>query len=179
MNDLAYWLKNSTAQAVIKAGIFHHQFQFYHPFMDGNGRIGRILTSLILAKAGYKINKYFVLDDYYDVNRYEYSDKLHSADYADETAWLEYFSEGVMHSLESALIKIDEGMKYLNVELRPTVTEQKYLDFLRELPQFTSQDLQGKFGVSRQQVHNILSALIEKGYVRKIGETRGAYYEVV
>ncbi len=49
-----------------------------------------------------KKNKYFVLDDYYDIDRIQYSDKLHSADTGNQTQWLEYFTDGVKYSLQSA-----------------------------------------------------------------------------
>ncbi|MEA3357554.1 MAG: Fic family protein, partial [Patescibacteria group bacterium] len=48
VSELANWLISSDDQSMIKAGVFHQHFQFLHPFVDGNGRVGRILTSMLL-----------------------------------------------------------------------------------------------------------------------------------
>lgn len=176
INELSEWIKESSEQAFIKAGIFHHQFQFLHPFVDGNGRVGRLLTAVILFQSGYYINRFFVLDDYYDIDRAQYSDKLHSADSGELSEWLEYFTDGVKYSLKSALAKVEEGLNRLDVEQRPTRREQEVLTFVTEHRQATAEDIARTMDVSRQQAHALLSALVEKGYVKKIGTTKGSYY---
>lgn len=161
---------------VIKAGIFHHEFVYIHPFEDGNGRVCRLLTALLFIKDNYHINKYFILDDYYDIDRNEYSDRLHSGDQGDKTKWLEYFSEGVKHSLTSALFRVKEAMKTLPVKNRPTEKELEVLKLLENQPEITSSDIAGSLSVSRQQAHNLLSSLVEKGFLKKVGSTKSSYY---
>ncbi|MCX6782696.1 MAG: Fic family protein [Candidatus Levybacteria bacterium] len=73
---------------LIKTGVFHHQFVSMHPFLDCNGRLTRILTEYYLLLKNYEVAKYFILDDYYDMDRHLYSDKLHTADQGDKTTWL-------------------------------------------------------------------------------------------
>lgn len=179
LRDLSQWLLESEDQALIKAGVFHHHFQFLHPFVDGNGRVGRLQTAVILLQEGYKINRFFVLDDYYDIDRADYSDKLHSADHGDLSEWLEYFTDGVKYSLQSALSKIADGLKTLNVELRPTNREKDVLGYFAENREVTALDVAESFGVSRQQAHKLLASLVEKGFLNRVGETKGTYYEMV
>lgn len=179
IDELAEWIKESSAQAFIKAGVFHHQFQFLHPFVDGNGRVGRLLTAVLLFQSGYHINRFFVLDDYYDIDRAQYSDKLHSADSGELSDWLEYFTDGVKYSLKSSLAKVEEGLNRLGVEQRPTRREQEVLTFVTEHRQATAEDIAHSMGVSRQQAHALLAALVEKGYVKKVGATKGSYYMLV
>jgi Fic family protein len=176
LNDLLSWLGNSEDLAVLKAGIFHHQFVYVHPFLDGNGRTCRLLTALIFLKNRYLINKYFVLDDYYDVDREKYSDSLHSADMGDATKWLEYFTEGVKYSLQSALIKIEDGLTRMEVDTRPTRKEKAALEVIKSYREATSTDLSRELKVSRQQAFNLLKSLVEKGYILKIGTTKNSYY---
>ncbi len=163
---------------IIKTGIFHHEFVYIHPFEDGNGRVCRILTALVFIKADYLINKYFVLDDYYDIDKTLYSDKLHTADSGDKTQWLEYFSDGVKHSLIGALARVKNAAQTLSVKDRPTKKEDQVLQLMQEQPELTSTDLARKLGVSRQQAHNLLSALVSKGFIDRQGTTKSSYYKL-
>jgi Fic family protein len=178
LQELSHWIDAAQELPILKAGIFHHHFVYIHPFEDGNGRVCRLATALIFLKHSYQINKYFVLDDYYDVDRDLYSDKLHAADSGDKTEWLEYFTEGVKYSLQSALAKIDKGMKSLSFDLRPTQKEAQALKILQENKEMSSGDLAKEIKVTRQQAFNLLKSLVEKGFVEQVGEKRGAYYKV-
>lgn len=177
LNELYQWLKTEKdISTILKAGIFHHHFVYIHPFIDGNGRVCRILTTLVFLKGGYNINKYFVLDDYYDIDRHLYSDKLHTADSGDKTEWLEYFCEGVMHSLKSAFFKIKNEAEKLNILQRLTTKENEVLNMVKELKEVNSAYLVKKLKVSRQQAHNLLRSLVEKGFLGKKGSTKSSYY---
>lgn len=178
LNLLEWVEKENSAPAIIKAGIFHHQFVFIHPFSDGNGRSCRLLTALLFLKYRYLINKYFVLDDYYDIDRLLYSAKLGSADAGDKTEWLEYFSDGVKFSLQSALGRVKGGLENISVAARPTVKEKAALQLFEETKEMTSADLAKRLKISRQQAHNLLSGLVEKDFIVKKGKTKSAYYFV-
>lgn len=179
LGELITWTNGEKSlPTVLLAGIFHHRFVYIHPFEDGNGRVCRLLTALVFIKAGYQINKYFILDDYYDIDRQQYSDMLHSADPGDETQWLEYFSEGVKHSLHSALFRLRNAAKTLSVEKRATPKEQAVFDFLEKQKEVTSPDVARHLGVTRQQAHNLLSSLVKKGFVYSKGSTKSRYYFV-
>lgn len=177
LEELFSWVKSQTdLPAVVLVGIFHHQFVYIHPFEDGNGRVCRLLSTLLFLKRQYQINKLFVLDDYYDIDRMQYSDMLHSADKGDKTEWLEYFAEGVGYSLQSALARFKNAMQGLSVKNRPTPKEREVLEFLKEQKEVTSSDLAKKFEVSRQQAHNLLKSLVDKGLLEQKGSTKSSYY---
>ena len=161
---------------ILKAGIFHHEFVYVHPFEDGNGRTCRLLTALILQKYQYQINKYFVLDDYYDIDRELYSSSLNKADKGDKTFWLEYFTDGVKYSLQSALGKIEAGFSKLQFDLRPTTREQDVLFLVQTYHQLTSNNVVNELNISRQQAHKLLKSLVEKGLLTKKGFTKNSYY---
>jgi len=173
---LSWYSQDNQTSPVLKAGIFHHQYVYLHPFEDGNGRTCRLLTALIFLQNNYQINRYFVLDDYYDIDRLMYSDSLNSADTGDKTNWLKYFSDGVKYSLQSALSRVSSALQGVNVEDRPTNREQDVLEHLQRHKEATSLDIVKQFGVSRQQAHKLLSQLVEKGYLIKKGDTKGSYY---
>lgn len=179
LQDLVFWVeKEQTIPAILKAGIFHHQYVYLHPFEDGNGRTCRLLTALVFLKHHYQINKYFVLDDYYDVDRDAYSDALHTADFGDKTLWLEYFTDGIKYSLQSAVSRVQSGVQHTRIQERLTPRQRQVLDVMKKYPEVTSADLVQELQVSRQQVFNILKVLIIKGYVEKKGITKQSYYRL-
>jgi cell filamentation protein, protein adenylyltransferase len=179
LEDLFTWLKTEKEiPIVVKVGIFHHHFVFIHPYIDGNGRVCRLLSALLFLQNNYQINKYFVLDDYYDIDRYLYSDKLHTADKGDKTEWLEYFAEGVNFSLQAALSRVEDTLFKLKIEDRPTNKEKEVLEIIQKQPEIISQDVVKKLRVSRQQAHNLLRSLVEKGFLEKLGKTKKSFYRL-
>lgn len=177
LRELNNWVnKEKEIPVAVKSGVFHHQFVYLHPFADGNGRICRLLTALIFLRAGYLINKYFVLDDWYDLDRILYSDKLHSADAGNKTEWLEYFTDGIKYSLQSALGKFKNSLKTLTFENQPTTKEKEVLGVFEETPELTAPELARILKVSRQQAHSLLTSLINKGFLEKKGQTKSSYY---
>lgn len=178
LNELFFWLgdKKNDLPVAVKAGIFHHQFVYIHPFADGNGRTCRLLAALIFLQNKYFINKYFVLDDYYDIDKHLYSDSLHSADNGDCRKWLEYFSDGVKYSLQGAIAKVKNILSTFAVAKRPSNKEKFVLNMARELREITSNDAVENLNISRQQAHNLLSSLVKKGFLNKRGGTKGSYY---
>jgi len=176
MEELLDWFQNNQELPILKAGIFHHHFVYIHPFEDGNGRVCRLSTALIFLKNNYLINKYFVLDDYYDIDRQQYSDVLHTADFGDKTEWLEYFTEGVKYSLQSALGKIESGLSKLTFDIRPTPREQEALEIVKKYKEINSADLSKELQITRQQAFNLLKSLTNKGYLEKKGSTKSSYY---
>jgi Fic family protein len=176
LKELLDWTNTSEELPILKAGIYHHEFVYIHPFVDGNGRVCRLTTTLLLDKLGYRINKYFILDDYYDIDRIMYSDSLHSADSGDKTEWLEYFTDGVKYSLQSSLARIEEGLKNISFDMRPTNREKEVLELIKKYKEITSSDVSKDLSISRQQAFNLLDSLVSKGYLEKQGSTKNSFY---
>jgi Fic family protein len=178
LKELIKWTNETDIPAILKAGIFHHQFVYIHPFEDGNGRACRLITALLMIKDGYQINKYFVLDDYYDVDRRAYSDALHTADRGEKSKWLGYFSLGCKYSLQSALSRVKNSLNTLKVSERPSTREKEVLALIQERIELTAPDVANILNISRQQAHNLLKGLVNKGFVSKKGSTKASYYKL-
>lgn len=170
---------------LIRAGILHHQFAYIHPFFDGNGRLARILTAYFLLLKQYEIVRFFILDDYYDIDRQEYSDVLHSADSGDETHWLEYFLEGIAYSLQAALARVHQlkgkSIDEVTGEKRVLVTsrEEDVIQIVLDKKAVKTTDVVEALSVTRQQAHALLAALVKKGILKKFGKTKTSYYKLV
>jgi Fic family protein len=192
LTELFTWVMgDDPTHPLLKAGIMHHQFVYIHPFLDGNGRLARILTAYYLLLKQYEVTRFFILDDYYDIDRQLYSDTLHTADLpvgrqgsGDETEWLEYFLEGIASSLQAAIARIS-SMKKSNMdevtgEKRVLVTarEEEVLQIVLEKKAVKTTDVQKELGVSRQQAHSLLSSLVKKEILQKFGKTKTSYYKL-
>src|SRR3989344_3158163 len=103
IEELLKWLEKANKDKlhpILKAGIFHTQFVHIHPFSDGNGRVTRLLTNLLLYLDNWDFRKVIVLEEFYNKNRQDYYNALAygwEQDYrdgADLTDWLEYFMAG-------------------------------------------------------------------------------------
>ena len=180
LEELFDWIndENDTLN-ILKIGIFHHQFEYIHPFEDGNGRIGRLLTALLFLKYNYAINKYFILDDYYDIDKSEYSDNLHTADLGDNTKWLEYFTKGIIYSMQSALGKLTQELSKLSILIRPTLKEKEVLEIVQRYKEVTTQNIVDELKVSRQQAFNLLKSLVKKGFIEQKGNSKNTYYILI
>lgn len=179
-----YFGKPSEFSPLILSGLLHHEVAYIHPFFDGNGRLTRLLTAYYLLTHGYQVTKYFILDDYYDIDRLEYSDKLHSADLGDKTQWLEYYLEGIAHSLRAALERVrdltERQLETIKGDKRVLVTsrEEDVLQIIMELKKIRTSDVSKRLSVSRQQAQSLLHNLVEKGLLKRVGITKSSYYQL-
>lgn len=185
LQELLVWFNFDTnTHPVLRAGIFHHWFVYIHPFYDGNGRVTRLLTSYYLMLNNYEVTRYFILDDYYDIDRLEYSDKLHTADRGEHTRWLEYYTEGLVYSLQAALAKIrqfrGDNLEAIKGEKRVLVTkrEEDVLRIIMELKAARSSDIVARLQVSRQQAFRLLDSLVRKAILEKKGKTKASFYRL-
>jgi Fic family protein len=185
LQELYLWLdKNSSLHPLIRAGILHHQFAYIHPFFDGNGRLARILTSYFLLLKNYDVVRFFILDDYYDIDRQQYSNILHSADSGDETKWLEYFLEGIAYSLQAAFARINDlkrkDIDQVAGEKRVLVTnrEEDVIQIIIDKKAVKTSDVVENLSVTRQQAHALLASLVKKGILKKFGKTKTSYYKL-
>lgn len=185
LEEVYGWISNKDdLHPLIKAGIFHHEFAFIHPFFDGNGRLARILTTYYLLLNNYEVTKFFILDDFYDIDRQLYSDTLRLADTGDKTQWLEYFLEGIAFSLQGSLARINDlknkSLEEIKGEKRVLVSsrEEEVLQIILEKKAIRTSDIHNALSVTRQQAHALLHSLVKKGLLQKFGKTKTSYYKL-
>ena len=98
-----YMHDKNPAPVLVKTALIHLQFEAIHPFLDGNGRIGRLLITFYLCQQGFLMKPLLYLSEFFRVHRQEYYDRLSAAHGKDDLeGWLRFFLEGVAHTARSA-----------------------------------------------------------------------------
>lgn len=171
---------------VLKAAAVHYELARIHPFVDGNGRVSRALSTFILFKEGYDIRKFFSLEEYFDSDAIRYYDALQSVERngGDLTEWLTYFTEG----LAIELTKIKEKIEKISVDthlkerlggspLLLSNRQLKIIEYIQKTGFLQNQVFKTLFPmVSEDTVLNELKGLLKSGIIRKSGSTKGAKY---
>jgi Fic family protein len=171
---------------VLKSAAVHYELVRIHPFVDGNGRVARALSTLILYLEDYDIRRFFSLEEYFDFSATDYYDALQSVEKAngDLTKWLEYFTLG----LAIELSKIKDKVENISIDVklkeklggRPIMLSDRQLKII-EYIQKTGYLQNKAFGqlfpmVSEDTVLNELKLLLKSKIIKKQGITKSAKY---
>ena len=114
MSDFEMFLNNDEIHVpdLIKIAIAHYQFETIHPFLDGNGRIGRLMIPLFLVSRGILDKPLLYLSEFFEKNRSVYYDKLtYTREKSDLNQWIKYFLIGIAETAESGVNTLMEIMK--------------------------------------------------------------------
>jgi len=114
MREFAEWInKAEDVSPVLVAGIAQFQFVHIHPFIDGNGRTARLLSTLILYKTGYDFKRLFTISEYYDKDRPAYYQAIQTVrkNNMNMTTWLEYFVDGLRSQMTEIQAKGEQLIK--------------------------------------------------------------------
>ncbi len=170
---------------VLKGGIIHYEFVRIHPFLDGNGRVGRALSMLILYKLGYDIRQFFSLEEHFDRDPDRYYEALQSVERnnGDQTEWLSYFTECLAVELSKIRervenISIDNNLKKkLGGPVMLTERQLKIIEYIQENGYIENNAYGSIFPmVSEDTVLREVQDLVKKGLLKKQGVTKGVKY---
>lgn len=117
LTDIEKFLHNKNLQLpeIIRAGIVHYQFETIHPFLDGNGRTGRLLIILYLISAGLLNKPVLYISDFFERNRMSYYDSLLMVKQTNNiTQWLKFFLSGVIETSKNSIKTFEEIIKLKN-----------------------------------------------------------------
>lgn len=162
---------------LIRVGLAHAQFETIHPFLDGNGRIGRLLITFLLVEKGLLRKPVLYLSHYFKQHRTEYYDRLQAVrDTGDWEGWLEFFLRGVAKVSEEAT-QTAAAILRMREEYRAKITERlgraaanghRIMDKLFEHPIITVATVREWLGITQAGANQIVSRLEGIGLLREI-----------
>jgi Fic family protein len=170
---------------LLKAGLAHVQFETIHPFLDGNGRIGRLLITLLLTRDGVLREPLLYLSLYFKQHRQEYYDLLGRVrEQGEWEDWLRFFADGVRDTAEGAVATarrlwdlFERDLERVHAAGRGAGSGAKILTAFRERPLWTIGKLNEAIGLPIPTVTRAIAALERLGIVRETtGRKRGRVY---
>ena len=172
MANLFEWLKTSDIHPLIKSCVFHYEFEFIHPFQDGNGRLGRLWQTVIL-KEWKEIFAWLPVETLIKENQKEYYNVLGVSDsVANSTKFIEFMLSTILNTIEE-IIQTEK-----KVTVKVTLNQKKILEVIKNNPQITQEELANVIGLTRKSINSNMKKLQENGLLKRIGADKNGYWQV-
>ena len=159
---------------LIRCGLMHYQFETIHPFLDGNGRIGRLLVNLMLLEEGRLKSPLLYLSGYLEQHRQEYYERLQNVRERGEVQqWLQFFLTAVRRSADDAVARAERLVtvreRYLAVASAARSSLPALVELIFSNPFMSVARLQRRTGLTPQGARNIIKDAVAKGWLDEIG----------
>lgn len=178
LGDWERFLHDDTLPPLVHAALAHSQFEAIHPFLDGNGRVGRLLITLLLIAKGVLPAPLLYLSAWFEATRPEYYSRLHGVTERGEwEEWLAYFLAGIAGQAEDALgriARIDALRERWRGDLAKTSSRlpEKAIDLFAENPFWTVKKLAARLDVAFTTAQRAIKRLEAAGIVAVQGEAK-------
>ncbi len=177
LGDMEKFLhSNSRIPVLIKTGLIHTQFENIHPFLDGNGRIGRLLVTFYLCQQNVLDKPLLYLSGFFKKYRQEYYDRLNAVHEKDDIeSWLKFFLEGVAVTANQAvetskkIIKLkEEDIRKISILGRSTPKAVIIFNYLFHTPIVTIKDVERIAGLKNPNALSLVSKMVSMGILKEI-----------
>jgi len=165
---------------LVQLAVIHAQFEIIHPFLDGNGRVGRILIPLFLTEKNLLKYPSLYVSEYFEKNRKEYYRKLRNvSEEGDWNNWIEYFLLALTAQAElnakraKHVVTLYEELKYTIHKVTKTKNSIQVQDFLFSKIMFQTPDFTKASGLSKPHAARVLKNLMEHNIVKIISPAKG------
>jgi len=182
MRELIAWLNEpGDVHPVLASGVAQFQLVHIHPFLDGNGRTSRLLSTLCLYRTGYDFKRLFTISEFYDRDRAAFYRAIQSVRERgmDLSGWLEFFTEGLATQLDGVEARGERAIRrdLLAREHRLSDRQAIALGCVLDEGRLTIQEVDALCpGVNRRTLQRDLRAMVEKGLLAMEGQTNSLEY---
>lgn len=172
IDDLFEWLVKSKDHILIKSSVFHYEFEFIHPFADGNGRMGRFWQSRLLAEWN-PVFAHLPVENMIWENQTAYYKALEdSTEKTDSGIFVDFMLEIILDALKARKVNV-------KVSVKVNANQQKILSHLRKNPYATMEELSEIVGIAKKNIFNNIKKLQENGLLRRVGADKNGRWEVI
>jgi len=175
-----YLQRGDEWDVLVQLSILHVEFEALHPFMDGNGRLGRMLIPLFLFHRKLLVSPDFYMSSYLESNREVYQERLRDVSRSDNwTGWCEFFLKGIQQQAQSneskarSILSLYNHVKTQMADLTHSQHSIRAVDFIFGNPIFTAPQFTNHSSIPKPTASRILNILREKGLLMPLREGRG------
>jgi Fic family protein len=159
---------------LVQAALMHYQFETIHPFLDGNGRIGRLLINLLLMERKRLPLPLLYLSHFFETHRDVYYDRLQAVrESGDVEGWLMFFLHAVKRQADDAVTRSQRLIEIREAYYGAAIKERSSLPRLVELimrnPFVTVKSVQAQLGLTNQGARNLIKNAADRGWLRSLG----------
>lgn len=188
INGLLDWLRHTDAHPLIASAIFHYEFEFIHPFTDGNGRMGRLWQTLILSEWRPEL-AWLPVETLIHHQQREYYRVLGECDKSDNcTAFIAFILDKLAKALRESVSQAENRVREMSVQVSVKMSEEngyslaptakRVLVAVAINPNVTIAQLAEALSVSTRTIERSLKALQERGRLSRVGATKNGYWRV-
>ena len=182
VNDLFEWLTESTDHLLIRSCVFHYEFEFIHPFSDGNGRMGRLWQSLILGRL-HPLFEHLPVENMVYANQQAYYDAItESSRVANSCPFIDFMLNEILNALKAHKIEnvVDVGINVgINDGINVGINERNILAIIANSPNATVRDMADALGLSLRQCERIIAEMKRKNLIKRKGSNKSGLWEIV
>ncbi len=177
LNNMEKFLNsNANIPTLIKTGLIHVQFENIHPFLDGNGRIGRLLITFYLCQQGVLHKPLLYISEFFKKYRQEYYDRLNAVHEKDDIeGWLKFFLDGIAITANQAIetnkkiIKLrEEDLKKISSLGRSAQKAILVFNYLFHTPILTIKDIENITGLKNPNALSLMNKMTNLGILKEI-----------
>jgi len=187
LSDIEKFIHNedNNVPEIIKAGIVHYQFETIHPFLDGNGRTGRLLIILYLISAGLLNKPVLYISDFFERNRMSYYDSLAMVKQTNNiTQWLKFFLNGIIETSKNSISTFDNIIKLkkdvenkINSIGKKAINGQRLVELLYSKPKLNAKTVAQDLNISVVSANALIKTFVEIGILHeKTGFNRNRFF---
>ena len=187
MADLFKWVKKTDVHPLVSSCVFHYEFEFIHPFIDGNGRMGRYWQTMLLSR--WKgIFAWIPVETIVKEHQQDYYDVIAKCDVlGDSTAFIEFMLRCLLDAMENCVEDDAEVQDKLPNKLPnklrnifPSITDATWdvLMYLNTSNAATAEEIGAALGISGRMVRQHIATLRESGLIVRVGSNKTGYWKV-
>ena len=184
MTDLFDWLKNADDHLLVRSCVFHYEFEFIHPFIDGNGRMGRLWQSLILSR-WHPSFAHLPVENMVYANQQAYYDAIAQSTKQGECGpFIDFMLEEIyksvlQHKGEPLNASANDTVNDIaNDTVKMTSTQEGIVDLIRKKSSLTYEEMALQLGVGRATIARNIAILKDRGLLTRVGEDKNGYWKL-